>query len=146
MTPQPLTKETLAALLNGRQYSNEITHLEEVAAKDAGLVVVFLELDDYAKFRGAISDNVYCHSGDEFIVKKCGVVPLPDRYELKVLERFGVRQHVLMGKRIEVVWSPNIRSWIYRTEIPHATFEILDAGNPYCRGIVFSVADLEVST
>ena len=33
-------------------------------------------------------------------------------------------------------------AWIYRTEIPHACFDILENGEKYCKGIVFSLNDL----
>jgi hypothetical protein len=33
-------------------------------------------------------------------------------------------------------------SWTYATEIPHATFEVIEDDGPYCRGIVFALADV----
>lgn len=33
--------------------------------------------------------------------------------------------------------------WIYETDIPHETFMIYEGGEPYCRGIVFSVEDVK---
>lgn len=33
--------------------------------------------------------------------------------------------------------------WTYETEIPHESFMIYVGGEPYCRGIVFSIADVE---
>ncbi len=41
-----MTKEELAALINGRKYRHELTDKEEKAAKDARLVVVFGASDD----------------------------------------------------------------------------------------------------
>lgn len=32
--------------------------------------------------------------------------------------------------------------WTYETDIPHETFVIYNDGEPYCRGIVFSVDDV----
>lgn len=34
-------------------------------------------------------------------------------------------------------------TWTYETEIPQETFMIYEDGEPYCRGIVFSVEDLK---
>ena len=34
-------------------------------------------------------------------------------------------------------------TWCYKTDIPHETFMIYDDGEPYCRGIVFSIEDLK---
>ena len=33
-------------------------------------------------------------------------------------------------------------TWIYKTDIPHETFEIVEDGEPYCRGIVFNIGDI----
>ena len=33
-------------------------------------------------------------------------------------------------------------SWSYLTDIPHKTFDIMEDGEIYCRGIVFSLDDL----
>lgn len=34
-------------------------------------------------------------------------------------------------------------TWTYATEIPHETFMIYEDGEPYCRGIVFSIDNLD---
>ena len=46
------------------------------------------------------------------------------------------------GKKITAVWDTDGYSWIYQTDIPHATFEIVEDGAPYCRGIIFALADV----
>ena len=43
---------------------------------------------------------------------------------------------------IKTLWSKGEYAWQYETEIPHATFEILEDGDKYCRGIVFDLADV----
>ena len=53
-----LTKEELAAKLNGRSYRNEITPEEERLAKDNRLVVIFGASDDLIELRGAICDEL----------------------------------------------------------------------------------------
>jgi hypothetical protein len=40
------------------------------------------------------------------------------------------------------VWGKDDTSWSYETDIPHATFDVLEDGEVYCRGIVFALADL----
>lgn len=37
----------------------------------------------------------------------------------------------------------NIIAWTYKTDIPHETFMIYEDGAPYCRGIVFNLADVK---
>ncbi len=48
------------------------------------------------------------------------------------------------GKIIEALWAPESDpgySWVYKTDIPHESFEVVEDGEPYCRRIVFSLAD-----
>jgi hypothetical protein len=58
-----MTKEQLAALLNGREYGSEITREESAQAAKDGLVVLFGASDDLAEFRGAIHDEHGCWDG-----------------------------------------------------------------------------------
>jgi hypothetical protein len=46
------------------------------------------------------------------------------------------------ARKIESLWAEEGYSWIYRTDIPHATFEVIEDEDPYCRGLVFALADL----
>lgn len=48
-----MTKEELAARLDGREYGSEMTEDEEAEAKEAGLLVIFGYSDDSIEFRGA---------------------------------------------------------------------------------------------
>ena len=43
---------------------------------------------------------------------------------------------------MKAVWGEEGYSWTYETAIPHATFEILEDEEKYCRGIVFDIKDL----
>lgn len=48
------------------------------------------------------------------------------------------------AKSIKALWcKEGDYSWTYSTDIPHATFEVVDDGKPYCRGIVFALSDIE---
>ena len=53
-----LTKEQLAAKLNGRSYRNEITPEEEQLAKENHLVVIMGASDDLVELHGAIHDEL----------------------------------------------------------------------------------------
>lgn len=135
-----MTKEELAARLNGRAIDNEITKAEEAEAKAAGLVVVFGASDDLMEFRGAVSDEFSCYSGGTVYVMDREVVTIEEdcgcRHERAALA--SIRKH---GRSIEAVWDENGWPWTYRTAIPHATFEIREDGEEYCRGIVFALKD-----
>lgn len=103
--------------LNGRGYGNEITPLEEKRAKELGFVVVYGYSDDNTEFAGAIYDEVGCYDGG------------------RVFEQ--------NGKYIDAVWCEGEYSWSYKTNIPHATFDIYDGPDKYCEGIVFDIREVQ---
>jgi hypothetical protein len=37
---------------------------------------------------------------------------------------------------IKALWDTEGYSWVYETEMPHASFDIMEDGETYCRGIV----------
>lgn len=141
-----ITKEQLAARLNNCEYGAEITNKEEQWARENNLVVVFGYSDDNVELRGAINDEIGCGNGSEFRINKLGVMMEPDYDEKYVLEKFNVYELVTMGgQKITTVWNAEGYSWIYKTDIPHVTFDILDddiGSEKYCRGIIFNLEDL----
>ena len=47
------------------------------------------------------------------------------------------------GKCIEALWcKEDDIAWTYKTDIPHETFMIYEDDEAYCRGIIFSINDL----
>lgn len=138
-----MTKEQLAALLNGREYGDEITKDEENMALVLGLVVIFGAGDDLIEFRGKWHDEIGCSNGYELAVNKSGPVLEPDDDEREVLKKFGVLDVIAKGgRKIKAIWSRDPYSWQYETDIPHAMFDVLEGDEKYCRGIVFAVSDL----
>lgn len=137
------TKKTLAALLNGRQYREEITDAEEADAKTCGLVVIFGYSDDNMEIRGAIHDEVGCYGDKIFRIDAKGVIPsfddLDSSNEEEMADYFKRRGG---GKEVESKWSYNGYSWVYGTKIPHEIFEIKEDGEKYCQGIVFNLSEL----
>ena len=135
-----MTKEELAGMLNGRAYGDEITKPEERLAKEDGLVVVFGYSDDNVELRGAIKDEVGAYDGGSVFVTSAGM--LANKCEDEDCPYFEAEK----GKahKIEALWcAEEGYSWTYKTDIPHATFEIQEGGEPYCRGIVFALADVD---
>jgi hypothetical protein len=115
-----MTKESLAEMLNDRPMGDEISEGEEILAEAAGLVVVFGGSDDLCEMRGAIHDELDCYDGGDTRIKR---------------------------KKLEMLWcNEPPYSWTYRTTIPHATFDVLEDGKKYCRGIVFSLNELEAKS
>ena len=97
--------------LNGRAYLDEMTKEEELLAKELGFVVLFGYSDDNAEFRGAYDDEVGCFGGGR-------VYQDGDLF-------------------IDACWCSDGADWGYVTNIPRATFDIMQDGEVYCRGIVF---------
>lgn len=135
--------KALAATINGREYGNELTKQEAEQAKAAGLVVVYGASDDLMEFEGAIYDEFGCYGGDTALVDAKGLL---DRSQIDDSDDEAIADYVARKKQartIEAVWSDaGAPCWSYKTDIPHETFEIIDEGELYCRGIVFALADL----
>ena len=139
-----MTAKELAEMLSGRETGNETTPREGLSARDAGLVVVYGYSDDNVEFSGAINDEVGAYNGATIYITTAGVLKEPDcdrddcPYFAKEREK---------AKTIKAVWNDNFGgpAWTFETDIPHETFTIVDDGEPWCIGIVFSVADLEVT-
>ncbi|MCK0547871.1 hypothetical protein KJW28_09250 [Pseudomonas syringae pv. aptata] len=98
--------------------------------------------DDLMEFDGASSEEIDCYDGGTAHVDRQGV--LPDRDSLEDDEEIAKYAARKKGaKAIEALWCKETGySWTYQTDIPHATFEVLEDGEHYCRGIVFSLTDL----
>jgi hypothetical protein len=144
-TAETLTPETLAALLNGRAYRQEITKEEQQAAYRAGLVVVFGASDDLMESRGALEEEVGAWEGTTVRVTAAGLLPRwdsvdhDDEAECESYFRLKLQHSV----EIKALWCKDKTwTWTYETSIPHATFEIMDEDEHYCRGIVFRLADV----
>lgn len=140
-----MTKDTLAACLNGREYPLTIGAGEKQAAKDAGLVIVYGASDDLMELDGAIYDEVDAYEGTTILVDSFGMQTTFERLkdddaDEKDFEDYFNRKGC--GRGIKAVWCDRGYSWFYETDIPHATFDIMEDGEPYCRGIVFSLEDL----
>ncbi len=140
-TPTPAE---FAAKLHGRQYRSEITREEAKEAKDAGLVVVFGASDDLMELRGAIYDEVDCFRGGTCRIDTIGV--LDHRAELDHMAILEYADRSRRSVELRAVWNDSIEyespAWSYETAVPHATFEVLEDAEVYCRGIVFKIADL----
>lgn len=138
-----MTKEELAAQLDGIQYPahRAITKDQIAAAKAAGLVIVFGASDDLMEFEGAIRDEFGCYNGGTALVDADGL--LPDRESIEDDDKLrAFFQREPLAKKIKAVWDTDGFSWIYETDIPHATFDVWEGEDGYCKGIVFAISDL----
>lgn len=137
-----MNAKELAAKLNGIEYPVSIPKALVRAAKEASLVIVYGASDDLMEFEGAIYDEIGAHEGAEAYVDQKGLLPSwddLDRYDKDAMRDYFKRE--ASGKLIEALWSQDGYSWIYKTETPHEVFDVIEDGEKYCRGIVFSLAD-----
>lgn len=140
-----MTKEEAAVLLNGFEYPAREIEQHHKALAAAGLVAVFGASDDLLEFRGAIYDEVGAYDGTTALIDAEGLIPTFDAVsdegdEDQMATYFRRKPN---GVGIEALWSPDEikASWLIKTSIPHATFDILEDGDLFCRGVVFSLAD-----
>jgi hypothetical protein len=146
-----MTKEQFAAMLNNRQYGDEITKEECQLAKDCDLLVAFGYSDDGLELRGLIEDELGAWEGltlhiflnannGKTIYHKAGqeTSPIASFLQLKPLI-------------IEAIWCPDKlatcpdnldTSWLIKANVPHATFDIFDDEDLFCRGIVLDKKDI----
>lgn len=150
-----MTAQELAERLVGMTSDNDPPAILIEAAKQSGLIIVYGGSDDLMEFRGAIHDEYGVNDGGEVTVTPLGV--LEDFDEIDSDDKDKLREYfkreAVGGQVIEALWAQESTekgdySWTYRTNIPHSTFEITDAGEeepdyPYCRGIVFALADVQ---
>ena len=139
-----MTKDELAAQLNGLEYPTRIPVALIAAAQSAGLVILCGASDDLMEFYGARREEIGCYDGGFAYVDQAGVLPDPDCFDDEDREAAqDYHQRKPNAKSIEALWcKEDGYSWTYKTDIPHVTFEIVEDEEPYCRGIVFALSDL----
>jgi hypothetical protein len=142
-----MNAKELAQALDGSEYPLRIQKDVLDAAKKAGLVIVYGASDDLMEFEGAIYDEVGVCDGGTARVDSKGIIPEfeqidKEAYDAKdKLREYFQREN--SGKVIEALWcAEEDYSFTYKTDIPHETFNVVEDGKPYCRGIVFSLGDI----
>lgn len=139
-----MTAKELAEMLDRREVGNETTPREGLSARDAGLVVVYGYSDDNVEFRGAIDEEVGAYEGTRIYLTADGLLMEPDCAEIEDCDCPYFNKAKSAAKIIEAIWrDEGGPCWTFETDIPHETFTIMEDGEPWCIGIVFSVEDLE---
>jgi hypothetical protein len=140
-----VTAKQLAEMLNGREYTEEINREESNLAMANKLVVVFGGSDDLMEFEGAINDEFGAWYGTTIRLTKEGILepPCEDEHEFCSFKCPYFKDVWKSAITIEAIWNNKGNPcWEYKTTIPHETFDIMEDGEVYCRGIVFSMDDL----
>ena len=139
------TTQSIAAVLHGSEYPLYPSKEISAQAKAAGIVIVYGASDDLMEFDGAFRDEVGAWDGTTALVDAKGILPSWEQAsedEDAARDYFERKPSV---RTIEAVWCPDWlegTSWAYKTDIPHATFDVMEDGEIYCRGSVFALADL----
>ena len=135
-----MTAKELTNMLDRREAGNEIGGPVLCWAKESRLVVVYGYSDDNVEFRGAIDDDVGAYNGTTIYLTPDGILQEPDcgqddcPYFAKEREK---------AKTIKAVrHDEGGLCWTFETDIPHETFTIIEDGEPWCIGIVFSMEDV----
>lgn len=140
-----MNAQDLAHKLVGLQYPVNLPKELVAQAKSAGLVIVYGASDDLMEFEGAFRDELGCYDGGTANVDRKGLLPAFE--DLDTRDRDALRDFFQREKSvvpIQALWcaEPGY-SWTYKTDLPHATFEVAEDSEPYCRGIVFAMADVD---
>lgn len=135
-----MTAKELAEMLDRREVGAEITRDEARRAADAGLVVVHGFSDDNVELRGVIDEEVGAYEGGIVYLTRSGILPEPDCGRDDCPYFAAARKGT---KTIKAVWhDEGGPCWTFETDIPHETFTVMEDGELFCVGIVFSVEHL----
>lgn len=139
-----ITKDELAAAITGMEYPNDPSIELQIIAAAHNMVIAYGASDNLMKFRGAIYGEISCWNGGTALIDSQGLIPSRDEIDDDdddAILNYLTRKKA--AKTISAIWDKEGYDWIYKTVIPHATFKILGEGEKYCRGIVFSLKELE---
>ena len=145
-----MKKEELAQLLDGIQNGAEIDDYEQIQAEKNRLLVCFIS-DDLLKLRGLIFDEFVVDEKDtkyHLYIGEGGDLTCISQIEIEeikeILEGYNI-DFILPKIPIKIQWCPEELAclWLIKTDIPHATFDIYDDRELYCRGIVLELSDIE---
>ena len=145
-----MTKEYWAERITWREYGDEFSERDNREACADGIVVIFGGSDDLMELRGAIHDELYVFGGSTVLIHSKGVATDDHERECEC-DYCGFKAMKAKCAKIEAVWGTPVStvaaggdsySWTYKTGIPHATFEIVEGSEKFCRGIVIDVNDL----
>lgn len=124
-----MTKEEFAALLNGRQYREEMTKEEEKLAKELGFLVFFGASDDLLEVRGLVEDEYGAYNGTTVCINPDGTITKAPNDSRSAIVRAD--------------WSPKGLdvSWLISCATS-STFNIMEDDDLYCIGVVVDINEL----
>ncbi len=116
-----------AKSISGKEYGYPQFTKEEIeTAKENGFVIALRD-KNFLEFRGAM---------DGWILSEGGACFSKER-----IEHINLKSETFPNYIKEIKGS-DIK-YVFETKIPHEAFMIYDGGDPYCRGIVFSIDNVK---
>lgn len=134
--------QAAAARIHGCEYGQEGDPQFWAELKAAGLVAVYGASDDLTEFRGAIYDEAGAGEHTQHRLTQRGFLQsdCPEGDDCPYFKQ----AMQLVPANITARWCPPgfAGSWLIETTLPHATFDVMEDGELYCRGVVLRLADL----
>ena len=126
-----------ADMLNGREYGySPFTNEEIKIAKENKFVIVYGASDDLVEFDGYYREEAGCFDGGIVTFDKNGTSDDGEEHQYKIAVFWcGKCKH--SEKEYEATWK-------YETDIPHATFYMMEDGEKYCKAMVLDVSNLDL--
>lgn len=138
-----MTAKELASALNGREYGGEIYPEEQREAEASRLVVAFGYSDDNVELKGAVDEEIGAYEGATLHFTKDGLLQEPACESSELCDCPYFQKAKRSARTVKAVWhDEGGPCWTFETTIPHETFEIMEDGEVFCIGIVFSLQDI----
>jgi hypothetical protein len=151
-----MTIKEWADKLDGREYGEEVLKDERKQMADEGIIAVFGCSDDLVEYQGALDGEFGAWEGTETKLGKTSegkisVITEGEREkidELNEMENIEILLSPIIERMISIfaIWCPDglETSWLIETEIEHETFDIMEDGELFCRGVVFHADSIPV--
>ncbi|MDR1477503.1 MAG: hypothetical protein LBJ00_01015 [Planctomycetaceae bacterium] len=153
-----MTAQELAEKLNGIEYNRGIPEEYYPVLVESGLAVVLGGSDDLCYFlypeNGKVAtEELPCWEGETFWFDRDFKKFLDGKHRTMLTYHDNVKANC--RNSIAAVWCDetvkapdgDYYSWTYKTNIPHATFDIVEHDGEsvlhYCKAIIFSINDLK---
>jgi hypothetical protein len=146
-----VTAKELADMMSGCGMGGVPTEEHERLAKESGLLIFYGHSDDLMEVCGAWEEEFGCYEGGEILFNANEPLEIPDNCDCEDFRQCPLlEEHAKKNFRnkIEAVWcdedgDEDGPAWTYKTDIPHETFDIMEDGEVWCRGVVIDTEDLK---
>jgi hypothetical protein len=135
-----VTAAEWAARLNGREVGSEFRDGEAFGASVDDVLILNVAEGDLVELSGLFTAELWAYTGCEFYLTEHG--PIEDGHECDC-PYCGYASAVGAGVKVNAVWSDDgSPCWRFTLDVPHSTFEIMEGGEVFCRGVVVAKSDL----